>query len=201
MHTRNRTPSQYIGYGLYFYFSGLSLRRSSDRLSSCFIKRNHVSIWNWIQKYKPKKLYSKKKKVEEFVVDETMIKIGSELAWLWVAIEPANKEILSISISKERNMFVAERFLFSLLEKHGECPVSTDGGTWYPQACQFLKLKHHVHPSFEKSIIERTMQYIKDRTESFDDYFPCRKKNCKLRHVKNWLNLFAILHNEELCIK
>jgi len=42
--------------------------------------------------------------------------------------------------------------------------VSTDGGTWYPQACQFLKLNHHLHSPFEKSIIERTMQYVKDRT-------------------------------------
>ena len=112
MHTRNRTPSQYIGYGLYFYFSGLSLRRASDRLSSCFIKRNHVSIWNWIQRYKPRRLSSRKKKlVEGFVVDETLLKIGSEMVWLWVAIEPASNEILSTSISKERNTFVAERFL------------------------------------------------------------------------------------------
>ena len=51
-----------------------------------------------------------------------------------------------------------------------------------------------MHSSFEKSImIERTIQYIKDRTEGFDDYFPCRKKKCKLKHVKQWLNLFAII--------
>jgi putative transposase len=50
---KQRTPSEYIGYGLYFYFSGLSLRRAAGRLSDCFIKRNPVSIWNWIQKYKP----------------------------------------------------------------------------------------------------------------------------------------------------
>jgi hypothetical protein len=42
------------------------------------------------------------------------------------------------------------------------------------------------------------MQYIKDRTESFDDYFPCRLKNCKLKQVKNWLNLFVDYHNKEL---
>jgi putative transposase len=119
---------------------------------------------------------------------------------LWVAIEPANKEILSISISKERNMFVAERFLHRLLEKHGEHPVSTDGGTWYPQACQFLKLKHYMHSPYEKGIIERTMQYIKDRTESFDDYFPCRLKNCKLEHVKNWLRFFVDYNNSELYV-
>jgi putative transposase len=163
MNTRNRTSSEYIGYGLYFYFSGLSLRKTSERLSSCFIKRNHVSIWNWIQKYKPKKIFERKKKIEEFIIiDETLIKIGSELIWLWVAtIELESKEILGISICKERNMLLAERFISSLVRIHGQHPVSTDGGSWYRQACRFLRLPHHIHSSYEKSIIERTMQYIK----------------------------------------
>ena len=197
MNTRNRTPSSYISYGLYLYFSGLSLRRVSERLS-CFIKRNHVSIWNWIQKYHPQKTSSRSNKISEFIVDETLIKAGSEYTWLWVAIEPKNKQILSLSISKERNMFVAERFIAGLVNTYGKYPVSTDGGTWYPQACRFLKLDHHIHSPLEKSLIERTMQYIKDRTESFDDYFPCRIKNCKLKHVMNWLNLFVDHHNSEL---
>lgn len=34
-------------------------------------------------------------------------------------------------------------------------PISTDDGTWYPQACKFLKLKHHLHSLYEKSIIDR----------------------------------------------
>jgi putative transposase len=96
-------------------------------------------------------------------------------------------------------MFVAERFLSNVIKEYGEHPVSTDGGTWYPPpACKFLKLIHHLHSSYEKSIIERTMQYIKDRTEGFDDYFPCRKKKCKLKHVKPWLNLFADFYNKEI---
>src|SRR5215208_2502107 len=95
-------------------------------------------------------------------------------------------------------MFVAERFLSNIVGEYGTHPVSTDGGTWYPQACRFLKLDHHIHSTLEKSLIERTMQYIKDRTESFDDYFPCRLKNCKLKHVTNWLNLFVDYHNHEL---
>ena len=57
-------------------------------------------------------------------------------------------------------MFVAnERFLSNIIENYGYHPVSTDGGTWYPQACRFLKLNHHLHSSYEKSIIERTMHY------------------------------------------
>lgn len=197
MKSRNRTPSKYIFYGLHLYFSGLSLRKASERLSQLF-KRNHVSIWNWIQKYKPLKIQAKKKKILEYIVDETLIKIGPEYIWIWVAIEPKNKQILALSISKERNMLIAERFLSTIVRDYGKHPVSTDGGTWYPMACQFLGLKHHLHSPLEKSLIERTMQYIKDRTECFDDYFPCRIKNCKLKHVRNWLNLFLVYHNNEL---
>ena len=198
MYCRNRTPSEFIGYGLYLYFLGLSYRNVAKALK-WFVKISHVSIWKWIQKYKPKKIFAKKnRKIDEYIIDETLIKIGSELIWLWVAIEPKDKEILSITISKERNMFVAERFLSHIIKEYGQHPVSTDGGTWYPQACKFLKIEHHIHSPFEKSSIERTMQYIKDRTEGFDDYFPCKKNKCKLKHVKNYLNLFVDYHNKEI---
>ena len=30
-------------------------------------------------------------------------------------------------------MFVAERFISGLIKIYGKHPVSTDGGTWYPQ--------------------------------------------------------------------
>jgi transposase-like protein len=86
-------------------------------------------------------------------------------------------------------MLIAEHFISSLTKGYGsgsKLSISTDGGTWYPEACQFLKLDHHIRSSYEKSIIERTMQYIKDRIESFDDYFPYSNENCKLKHVQNW---------------
>ncbi len=31
--------------------------------------------------------------------------------------------------------------------------------------------------------------------EGFDDCFQYRKKNCKLKHVKQWLNLFTYYYN------
>ncbi|KAA2279717.1 hypothetical protein [Candidatus Nitrosocosmicus sp. SS] len=129
--------------------------------------------------------------------------MGSEFVWLFVAINRARKQANSrtsfANKSKERNMFVAERFMSDLVKIHGIHPVSTDGGgTWYPMGCRFLNLDHHIHSSLEKSLIERKMQCIKDRTESFDDYFPCRIKNCKLKHVRNWLRLFVDYHNNEI---
>jgi putative transposase len=163
---RKRTELEDIVYSLHLYFScGLSLRNTSKAISR-FVQRSHTAIRDWIQKYKPERLSYRKIMVSKIIIDETQLKVGSEYIWLWVAIEPKDKEILRISISKERNMFVAERFLSIIVEEYGKHPVSTDGGSWYPhQACRFLKLKHHIHSSFEKSIIERTMQYIKDRTQ------------------------------------
>ncbi|HEX5979026.1 MAG TPA: hypothetical protein VFY68_17210 [Nitrososphaeraceae archaeon] len=125
---RSRTPSKYIYYALYLYFSGgLSLRKTSEHLLP-FIKRNHVSVWKWIQHYRPKKiLQRKRKKVQEFIVDETLLKVGSQYVWVWVAIEPLAKVILDIRISFERTMLlVAERFLKALVIEYGKHPLSTD---------------------------------------------------------------------------
>jgi putative transposase len=98
MFKRNRTPLEYIYYALQLNSSGLSLRKTSQRLLP-LIKRSHISIWNWIQRYKPKKIIQSRKRIAEFVIDETLIKDGNEYAWLlWIAVEPANKTVLGIRI-------------------------------------------------------------------------------------------------------
>ena len=89
-------------------------------------------------------------------------------------------------------MLVAEQFIKSLIRKYGKHNISTDGSTWYPQARRFLNIQHHNHSSIEKSFIERTIQYIKERTERFDDYFPCRKDNdCKLKVRHEWVEFIC----------
>ena len=113
-------------------------------------------------------------------------------------IELKNKQILTLSLSRERNTLVAERFLSFIVRDCGKHPVFTYGGYYHPQACRFLKLNHHIHPSYEKSVIERIIHYIKDRTESFDDYFSYMLKNYKAKHVKNWSNLFVDYRNRGL---
>jgi putative transposase len=70
-------------------------------------------------------------------------------------------------------MLVAEVSLGSLIKLYRKHTVYSDGGTWYPEACISLGLKHIP---FEKSIIEKLMEYVKDRTEGFDDYYRCMKK-------------------------
>jgi putative transposase len=90
-------------------------------------------------------------------------------------------------------MFVAERFILKLVMAYGSHPGSTDDGTWYPQSCRFLKLQYYIHPLLRKA--SKTMQYIKDRTKSFDDHFACMKKRCNLKHVQQWFIFFTLLQH------
>jgi putative transposase len=199
MFERNRTRPFIIRYALYLYFLGLSLRSTSKALAA-FIDRSHIAIWYWIQEFNPNDVFPNKKKARiiAFVIDETMIQIGDTDAWLWIAVEPIHYRILGVHISNHRNMLVAESFLKSLIKLYGKHIVYSDGSTWYPEACNSLGLKHILHSSFEKSIIERAIEYVKDRTEGFDDYYPCSKStlvDCNIVHVYQWMTLFIFLHN------
>ncbi len=53
-------------------------------------------------KYTPQKISTKKKMADEFIIDETLGKLGSEFIWLWVAIEAKNKEIIAEAFQKSK---------------------------------------------------------------------------------------------------
>ena len=84
-------------------------------------------------------------------------------------------------------MLVAKKLIRHLVENYGKHTVYTDRGTWYDEAGYALRLKHYVHLPFQKSLMERVNQYFKDRTESFDDYYPYMQVECNLFHVYNWM--------------
>ncbi len=43
--------------------------------------------------------------------------------------------------------------------------------------------------------MERVNQYFKDRTENFDDYYPCIGNECNLFHVHNQIQFFLSMYN------
>jgi putative transposase len=195
---RERTSAEVILYALYLYFLGLSFRNTSKAIQPFGEEeggKSHVAVWKWVQRFNPRHLY-RCKRVAAFLIDETMLQIGSDQAWLWVAVEPIHKQILGVYISRHRDMIVAEAFLRSLVKIYGKHIVYIDGGTRYPEACISLGLEHRLHSPYEKSIVERTIEYLKDRTEAFDDYYPCTKTGlCNLQHVYKWLILIVFMHN------
>ncbi len=49
-------------------------------------------------------LTKKKKKIDEYILDGTIVKVSPEYIWLWVAIEPENKEILRLIYPTKNEM-------------------------------------------------------------------------------------------------
>ena len=85
-----------------------------------------VAIWKWVQRFNPKRLYHRKR-LPAILIDETMLQIGPEEAWLWVAVEPIHNQILGVYISRHRNMIVVESLLKSLIRIYGMLFIVTEG--------------------------------------------------------------------------
>jgi transposase-like protein len=74
--------------------------------------------------------------------------------------------------------------------------VLTDGAQYYRAACKFLNLDHDVYDSRLGNLMERIIQYVKDGTEDFDDYIPCRRERCDKKHAQMLLSSIAFMINE-----
>ena len=83
-----------------------------------------------------------------------------------------------------------------LRKRFGRKRIFTDGARWYKDkdVCKWLRLKHQVYSTELKNVMERFIQRIKDRTECFDDHFPCRSEICNRRHVTNWIKMFILYY-------
>lgn len=194
MFVRERTPLAIILYGVYLVFEGLSLRATSRALRA-LLPRSHVSIWRWIQGLAPLEGLFRPRRVHCFLLDETMVKVKGLEGWVWVAYEPPQRRFLALWFSWTRSILTAELFLRKLVKLYGRHPVHTDGAPWYPEACGSLGLEHRRLDEDYRSLVERAVQYLKDRMEGFDDHYPCRMEGCGLKHVQSWLSLF-ILHKQ-----
>jgi putative transposase len=193
---RTRTHPAVMKYGLYLYFNSRSFRLAAKSLYP-IKKRSHVAVWKWVQKYADcaDRFRTDRRLVRVIFVDETLLQIDGHDYWLWIAYEPALNTCLMMHLSRERTLFVCYQFFKQLQRRYGRKPIFTDGAPWYNEACRWLRLQHRVYGTELKNLMERFIQHIKDRTECFDDHFPCRKEDCDRLHVWNWLKLFMLYIN------
>jgi putative transposase len=193
---RERTSLPLMLYGVYVYLCSNSLRRAS-RILEPLVERSHEAIRQWVQRLAPicDRFDVDRKLVSIIFVDETMIRIRGRQAWVWVAFEPGLRVFLAFHVSYNRSTLDAHTFLKRLRHTYGRKPIWTDEGTFYPEACRWLRLEHRVYPTEWKNLIERMNQSLKDRLECFDDTFPCLKEGCDREHVRNWISVFRFFHN------
>jgi len=201
---RERTPFEIVYYAVYLVFEGLSFR-ASKRAISPLVTRTHKAIWDWCQKIGSSRGFQRsfrlhgKGRIKIFAIDDTIIRVGESQAYIFLAYEPFERRILGLHLARSPSEFEVKKFLRDLAKKYGKHQIWTDAAIWYPYACASMKVKHHVylHGSWLWEVMERAIQRLKDRTESFDDMFPCRScgEKCRLVHVRNWMNVF-FLHQQ-----
>jgi len=85
-------------------------------------------------------------------------------------------------------MLIAEYFIGSLVRWYGKHSVSIDSGTWHPQACRFLKLNHHIHSAYEKSMIKESSSILRIELKVLMTIFPVGRN----RHIMNLLTHIII---------
>ncbi len=193
---RERTSLWVMAYGVYVYYSALSLRKASSILEP-IQRRSHEAIRQWVHRlsFLAGRFQVKRGSVGSILIDETMIRVRGREAWVWVAFEPAHRQFLGFRVSYGRNTLDAYLFIRHLRSRYGRKPVWTDEGAWYPEACRWARMEHHVYPIEVKNFMERLNQTFKDRVECFDDDFPCLKEGCRLRHVCLWIRTFSFYYN------
>ncbi len=183
-------------YGVYVYLCSNSLRRASNILEP-IIERSHEAIRQWVRRLAPlcERFDVDRKLVRTIFVDETVISIRGKQALVWMAFEPGLRVFLAFRISYDQSIMNAYLFLKEVRSRYGLKPIYTDDAGWYPEACRWLRLEHHLYGVEWKNLIERMNQALKDRLECFDDHFPCYKDECDRKHVDNWISVFRFYHN------
>lgn len=149
-----------ITSSLDLYFNGLSLRKISNHLYSCYnIKVSYVTIYNWIIEYSRKISMT----ISDYILrssyvihaDEIMINISGEWHWFWSVMCEDNRMIISSLITKARELDNAKK-LFENAKQHlpyRPWKVVTDGLPAYQGAFnKCFKRRNNVNYAVTKHL-------------------------------------------------
>jgi transposase-like protein len=191
---RNKKSAAVKVFACYLYLLGPSFEQVSRLLGDLGVKTAKSAIWYWFQQVGAEigELYVQKKARRYLVVDETKIRTRSGQVWIFAGIDPENREIVGIHISKYRESIDVLQFLKRcLLHYEGRPVLITDGGPWYRWPAQRLGLKHIVLSGGARNYIERLFETFKDRIRTFDCFFP----TAGTESVLNFCRALAFFYN------
>jgi len=87
-----------------------------------------------------------------------------------VALEP-DLHHAGLPRNPRGNSIDAYLFIRRLVHKYDRVPIYTDGAGWYADTCRWASVEHVVysHPLKNPMPAQRMLQYVKDRTEAFEN--------------------------------
>jgi putative transposase len=140
---------------------------------------------------------SLKGKVRLLLIDDTRVEVGGRELVLYVAFEPRLRRIVYMRLFEAANILTALTFMKKIKALYrSRMKILKDGAQYYRTACRFLSLDHDVYGLKARNLMERIVQYVKDRTRDFDDYIPCRRRKCDKRHAQMLLSSIGFMINE-----
>jgi len=125
-------------------------------------------------------------------VNTAVIQHGEQFV-LFAALDPATREVVHLGVAPSRNYLTTRWFLEEIEELYGELPevVITDGARGYGAAFGRLRIRHRVLVHGSRNRIERWMQELKRRIDTF--YASFTGDTAEPTH--NWLRQFTWLES------
>jgi putative transposase len=175
----NRVPTSEISSALNLYYDGESVRAIGRHFNQ---ESGHTpstaTTYEWIQKYSQyltdsTKDYHPKDIGNEWVADETVLKIGGSQLWLWDIIDTKTRMLLASRLSRSRTTRDAQILIDKAIKTAGKEPetVLTDQLPSYLDVFYGKDAEHKHGSPFSKvqgestSKIERWHGTLKSRTK------------------------------------
>ena len=115
-----------------------------------------------------------RRKIREYIVDETLIKVDSEHIWPWVETGPKDREILALAISKE-TCFLPSDFISGLVQIYGAHSINR-WGNWVPTGMQVSPNKAPYPFSFGEKPDRKNYAVHQGQNRMFRRLFSMQKK-------------------------
>lgn len=182
---RERTDRQFVELAILLYDYGVSFRKVAQVLKWIGVKRSHVAIWTWIQKFGQRLDEAGRRLAADLpavvLLDETAITQDGEEFTLFAAVNPETRHLLHAAVAPSRNYLTTWRFLEELGELYGRVPpiVVTDRASYGP-VFTTLGITH---------IVRR--HSIRNRIERWIDTFYASFTGHTVETTNNWLRQFA----------
>lgn len=199
---REKTKSWAVALALAAYASGLSFRKTAQLLHGLGVSISHVAIWYWKRKFACHWRVWVGELPARIVVDETCVKIGGRTCWIFAAIDPHTRRVLSLQAFRERGLWQTCDFFLGLRYLYGRWAEEAivDGGLWYQGALGRLGQTKRVRMvGGIRNYVERFFRELKRRVKVFDGAFPQRQPG--LLSAQHWLLVYAWHYNQSLCTR
>jgi transposase-like protein len=168
----------------------LFTQRNNNETRGIRLERLYGTVWNWVHRLADSVPDPPSAQPTRVAVDETAVRLNSDLYWLYPAIDIESKLLLGVDLCDSRGTDPVTEFLHQLTEKHALSTAEflVDGYSYLTGLAR-LDLSDHL------DYVDRNlmMKWLHTLEVSVDRFHHPRVESQAA--VEEWLVLFAYYYN------